>query len=75
MQMTVPSEKESSLSFWPVYGYSVTTARQKERGCCEVCLGNAGAHVILMSRASREGCSSGAGGAFWVLGSLPQLSQ
>uniref|UniRef100_A0A480IYT3 ABI gene family member 3 isoform X1 n=1 Tax=Sus scrofa TaxID=9823 RepID=A0A480IYT3_PIG len=25
MQITVPSEKESSLSFWPVYGYSVTT--------------------------------------------------
>lgn len=26
IQMMVPSEKESSLSFWRVYGYSVTTA-------------------------------------------------
>lgn len=31
MQIVVPSEKESSLSFWRVYGYSVTTAEQEER--------------------------------------------
>lgn len=31
MQMMVPSEKESSLSFWRVYGYSVTTAGQEKR--------------------------------------------
>ena len=31
MQITVPSEKESSLSFWRMYGYSVTTAGREEK--------------------------------------------
>lgn len=30
MQIVVPSE-DSLLSFWRVYGYSVTTAEQEER--------------------------------------------